>query len=204
MIQYAYILFRCADGRNRHAFHLRFHDLPLRRIVIHKYETFRQNIHLIGYRCDISALRFPVRLDHDKVLGPQNAVRVPQSRDGIVIFILGIDIEHDTDLFLRLHIALKFRIDLPHRSLRPDLQILHAVISYDPSPESIIQIQYQRLLVPAKDSLDDVRQVIGKFRYRLHAHGILIHMPVEGICKAVEAIRSRHVVDIVDIEAGMV
>ena len=33
---------------------------------------------------------------------------------------------------------------------------------------------------------------------------ILIHMPVEGICKAVEAIRSRHVVDIVDIEAGMV
>ncbi len=69
MIQPADILLRRTDIRHRHAGHLRRHDLPLRRVVIHEHQTVRQNIQLFGDRCDIPALRLPVRLDHDEIIG---------------------------------------------------------------------------------------------------------------------------------------
>ena len=126
-----------------------------------------------------------------------------QAGHRILIFIFGIDIEHHADLFLCFEITLKLRIDLSHRSLLSDLQVLYAVIPHDTAPERIVQIQYQRFLILAKDRLDDIGQTVGKRRDGLHTHSILIHMPVKGIRPLVQSIRCRLIVDVVNIESCM-
>ena len=179
------------------------HDIPLRRVVIHKNKAVGQNVHLLRNFRNIPALRLPVRLDQDKVLRPQDTVRMVQPGNGIVMLILGRDVEHHADVFLCFDIGLELRIHLSHGSLLPDFQIFHAVIPDDSAPERIVQIQHKRFLVFSEHRLDNISQIVGKFRDRLHTHGIFVHMPVKRIRPSVKPVGRRHVIDIVDVESLM-
>ena len=176
------------------------HNFPLRRVIIHKYQTFRKNIHLLRYCQNILTFGLPIRFYQNKIIRSQHAVRMIQPCQRIFFLVFGIHIQHDADILQRFHIGLEFRIHLPHGGFLADLQIFHAIVSHDTAPERVVQIQHQRLFILSINGLNDVGYVQRQPRDRLQAQGILVHMPVKGIGPGVQPVGRSLVIDIIDIK----
>ena len=200
VIQNTDVLLRRTDLRHGNAFRMGAHNFPFRRVIIHKHQTFRQNIHFLRYCQNILTFRFPVRFYQNKIIRPQHAVRMIQPGQRIFFLILGIHIQHDADVLQRFHIGLEFRIHLSHGGFLADLQIFHTVISHNTAPERIVQIQHQRLFVLSIDGLDDVGNVQRQPRDCLQTQGILVHMPVEGVGPGVQPVSRSLIIDIINIK----
>ena len=110
------------------------HDQALRRIVIHKDHRFRQDPQLCGDLSEITALGLPVGADADKILRPQDSVRMVQSRERILRIVLGIHRQHHAQIPVRAHIPLKRMVQLAQAGLLPDLETIRPVISHDTAP----------------------------------------------------------------------
>ena len=92
------VLLGAGQFRHRHAGQLGAHDLPLRRVVIHKYKTFRQQVQLLGHGGQILVLGVPVGLEADKILPPQYAVAPGQAGQSVGLFVFAAHVQQHTGL----------------------------------------------------------------------------------------------------------
>ena len=78
-----------------------------------------------------------------------------------------------------LDVTLEFGIYLPHGGFLANFQVFRAIIPYHASPEGVVQIQYKGFFIFPENGLDNIAQIIGELRNRLHAKTIFVHMPVK-------------------------
>ena len=104
---------------------------------------------------------------------------------------------------MSLNVFLEFGICFARCILLADLDVFGPVIAYDTAPESVVEVEGECLLILAVNGLDDVRKVEGELGDRADAHGILVAVPVGGVCPALDAIAGRHIIYIVDVEGFM-
>ena len=191
---------RFPDFRSADAGQLLTDDMPFCRIVINKNQALRQQVEGIGYFAEVPVLRLPVRPDLDKIFGCQSAVRMLQPRQGILFIVLGVNIQHDAQLFLGFQVLLELGEHLPGRCLRPDADLLRAVIPDDAAPQRIVQVQDEALFVLSEKGFDDPGHIEGQIRHGADIQRIFVHMPVKRIAPFLQSVICGNVVDVADVE----
>ena len=200
VIQHLDVVLGTVQRRHGHAGHLGGHDGTFGGVVIGKDKAVRAQVQFGGDVGQVAVLRLPVGLDRDKIVRPQHAVRVVQTRQRVGFVIFGVHGQDHADGFQRLAVALELGVDLALRHLGTDGQPVDAVVAHDAAPERIVQVQHKGFFVTAVQRLDDIGHTVGQRRDGIQTHGIFVHVPEEGVAPGGQAVIGGEVVNIVDVK----